>query len=397
MIRSSSARPRPGPPRAGRPRAHGPAAARARPGAIRPLRRLLPFGLPVACAAAALVGRVVMPHDHPESLAERIVAALVLLTVGTAVVIGARRRLRRELRRARAVAHATQSVLLRPPPARLEGLSLAAGQLSASRGAIVGGDLYEAVATPYGVRAVIGDVRGHGLPAIGAVAAVLGSFREAAHDEAELGGLLRRLDRAVQRHLRERARDEHPAASGSDPENPSAEEFVTLLLLEIDQDCGVRALNCGHPWPYRLGPGGARPLAAAEPLPPLGPFPLPAVLDPYLAEPLGPGEDLLLHTDGAVEARDARGRFFGLRTALERIAAAPPAPPAAVIATLRAALLRHTGGRPGDDVALLLLRNDRHDRAASTGKEARGSRTGEPAGTPAAEPPAVVPAAPVRH
>ncbi|QDY80758.1 serine/threonine-protein phosphatase [Streptomyces qinzhouensis] len=341
-----------------------------------------------------------MPHDHPESLGERIVAALVLLIVGTGVVIAARCRLRRELRRARAVADATQSVLLRPPPARLEGLSLASGQLSASRGATVGGDLYEVAATPYGVRAVIGDVRGHGLPAIGAVAAVLGSFREAAHDEPDLGDLLRRLDRAVQRHLRERARDEHPAARGTDPESPSAEEFVTLLLLEIDQDCGVRALNCGHPWPYRLGPGGARPLAAAEPLPPLGPFPLPAVLDPYIGDPLLPGEALLLHTDGAVEARDARGRFFGLRPALERIAAGPPAPPEAVIATLRAALLRHTGGRPGDDVALLLLRNDRHDRhdrVTGERKGAGGDRTGDPADTSTLDAPTAVPSAPVRH
>ncbi|MFE0425551.1 hypothetical protein ACFW15_24700, partial [Streptomyces sp. NPDC058953] len=165
--------------------------ARSAPRERRSLRRwLLALGLPLACGAAALVGRVVLPHDHPESPGQRILAGLVLLTactVGIGFLLRGRRRLRRELRRARAVAHATQRVLLRPPPARLDGLSLAAGQLSASRGATVGGDLYEVVATPYGIRAVIGDVRGHGLPAIGAVAAVLGSFREAAYDEPDHG------------------------------------------------------------------------------------------------------------------------------------------------------------------------------------------------------------------
>ncbi|MEU3603178.1 PP2C family protein-serine/threonine phosphatase [Streptomyces sp. NPDC006798] len=396
MIRSSSVRRVPAPLRSIRAvpsrvlRREAGTRPRPGPSGRRPLRRRLPaLVLPLACGAAALIGRVVLPHDHPESQGERIVAGLVLLaagTVGTALLLRGRRRLRRELRRARAVAHATQRVLLRPPPARLDGLSIAAGQLSASRGATVGGDLYEVVATPYGVRAVIGDVRGHGLPAIGSVAAVLGSFREAAYDEPDLGGVLRRLDRAVQRHLRERARDEsagrtrdargepgarasgdEPAGDGPaagrepDPEGWPAEEFVTVLLLELGEGPtrSVRALNCGHPWPYRLGPGGVRPLAAAEPLPPLGPFPLPARLDPHLCEGLAPGEALLLHTDGAAEARDARGRFFALPAVLDRVSAAPSTPPADVLAAVQSALLRHTGGRPDDDVALLMLRNDR--------------------------------------
>lgn len=113
-----------------------------------------------------------------------------------------RARLTAELDRTREVAVAAQQVLLPPLPQRVGGLAVAGDHLSASRGARVGGDLYEVLATPYGVRAVIGDVRGHGLEAIGTVAALLGSFREAAHDEPELGGVLHRLDRALHRHLR---------------------------------------------------------------------------------------------------------------------------------------------------------------------------------------------------
>ncbi|MGW0398435.1 SpoIIE family protein phosphatase [Streptomyces sp. NPDC003002] len=77
------------------------------------------------------------------------------------------------------------------------------------------------------------------------------------------------------------------------------------------------------------------------------------------AEPCGelrPGETLFLHTDGAEDARDADGRFFPLRRVL---AQEPVVTPARLVAGVHAALLRHTGGRLADDVALLVLRNDR--------------------------------------
>lgn len=51
-------------------------------------------------------------------------------------------------------------------------------------------------------------------------------------------------------------------------------------------------------------------LAFGEPLPPLGPFPLPAELPVVRCGQLLPGEGLFLHTDGVEDARDAQGRFF---------------------------------------------------------------------------------------
>ncbi|MFD3568419.1 PP2C family protein-serine/threonine phosphatase [Streptomyces sp. NPDC058667] len=319
------------------------------------LRRLAPLALPAAWGAVAVGWKFGCPPARQPGLPMRVVTSVVFLTVGVGLVVGVRRGLVRELARVRAVAVATQQVLLRPPPARLDGLALAAGQLSASPGASVGGDLYEAVATPYGVRIVIGDVRGHGLAALGAVVAVLGSFREAAHDEPELGGVLRRLERALDRHLRERGREEHPAWSATDPEHPVAEEFVTLLLLEVASDGRLAVFNCGHPGPYRLGPVVER-LPLGEPLPPLGVLPLPGALAPYTAARLLPGETLVLHTDGAEEARDHQGRFFALDTAL---AGVPGEAPAALVRRVHTALLHHTGGRVTDDVALLVVRNDR--------------------------------------
>ncbi|MEV7420361.1 PP2C family protein-serine/threonine phosphatase [Streptomyces sp. NPDC089919] len=312
-------------------------------GDVPPLRRACLLGW----ALVAVLWELGAPEGLRGPLVTRLVTCASFLGLGAVLALCVRQGPLAELARAQEVAGAAQRALLHPLPPRLEGLALAAVQSSASRGAAIGGDLYAAVPSRYGVRVVMGDVRGHGLPALDAAAAVLGSFREAAYDEPELAGVLRRMERALQRHLRERDRPE------------AAEEFVTVLLLEIAPDGRLSALNCGHPWPYRLDAGGRLPelLAGAETLPPLGVLPLPAAL---VARPCGllpPGDALLLHTDGLADARDRQGRYFPLAGVLG--AAPPTRPPAALAQDVHAALLRHTSGRLADDVALLVVRNDR--------------------------------------
>jgi len=315
------------------------------------------------CALLALVpfGAV----EPGAGVGTRLMTCGAILAVIGASYLTARRRLRllRELECTREVAVAAQRVVLRPLPRRIDGVLLAADHLSASEGALVGGDLYEVVGTRHGVRAVIGDVRGHGLEAIGTVAAMLGSFREVVHDEPELGEVLRRLERSHRRHLHERARGAGVAGGDGDPAGRLAEEFVTLLLLEVARDGSVTALNCGHPWPYRVACRAVDPVAPAEPMPPLGLFPLPEELSAVGCGRLRPGEGLFLHTDGAADARDAAGEFFPLAKELRssvEAAAAPCGPsPAGVVGEVREALLRHAGGRLTDDVALVMLSNDR--------------------------------------
>ncbi|WP_328428900.1 PP2C family protein-serine/threonine phosphatase [Streptomyces sp. NBC_00443] len=318
-------------------------------------RKVIAWGLPTAWGATAITYKLTCPLAQQDSLGARVVTSAVFFAVGTGLIVHVRQALLRELQQVRKVAGAAQSALLRPLPARIDGLDVAAAQLSADRSACVGGDLYEVIATEHGVRAVMGDVRGHGISAIGTVAAVLGSFREAVHDEPDLGAVLGRLDRALARHLRS-------------SDDPVSEEFVTVLLLEIGQDGEITALNCGHPWPYLLSGRTVEPLARADPLPPLGPFPLPPEPTPLPCGSLLPGESLVLYTDGVEDARDARGRFFSLRAALIGTVRNPPITPQTVLRTLFTALIRHTRGRPADDIALLVLRNDRthvHCRAPS--------------------------------
>ncbi|TGB00794.1 PP2C family protein-serine/threonine phosphatase, partial [Streptomyces palmae] len=318
---------------------------------------------------SAIAALIPLTSAHSaEAAATRAGTCAAIVAVVAACWLTSCRRLRlvRELERQRAVATAAQRVVLRPLPARLGGLTLAGGHLSATRGAELGGDLYEALSTAHGVRVIIGDVRGHGLPAIGTVAAMLGSFREAAHDEAELADVLRRLERAMERHLRERAMAEHPAGGAAEPDSPLAEEFVTVLLLEIRPEGEILALNCGHPWPHQLSAAGppARQLSPGDALPPLGLFPLPDKLPVDIVAQLGPGDALVLHTDGAEDARDRAGVFFPLQPTLSRAARESALGPAGLVARVQSAVLAHTGGRLGDDVALLVLRHDRRGGAA---------------------------------
>ncbi|MEU9190735.1 PP2C family protein-serine/threonine phosphatase [Streptomyces sp. NPDC048484] len=336
--------------------------------------------MPTAWGATAITYKLTCPLAQQNGLSARIVTCAVFFAVGMALMLHVRRGLVRELRQIRRIAGAAQGTLLRPLPPSVDGLNVAAAQFSADHGESVGGDLYEVIGTEHGVRVVMGDVRGHGLAAIGTVAAVLGSFREAVHDEPELPGVLRRLERAMGRHLRERAKGEHPS-SGLDPESPVAEEFVTMLLLEIGRDGEVRALNCGHPWPYLLradgGPAEAEEraevrgrvvhLGFGDPLPPLGPFPLPAELPVVRCGRLQPGEALFLHTDGVDDARDSAGRFFPLAAALTEATRARPAAPQAVLGEVFTQLLAHAEGLPSDDVAVLILRNDRPQASTPQG------------------------------
>ncbi|WAZ27038.1 serine/threonine-protein phosphatase [Streptomyces cinnabarinus] len=312
-------------------------------------RRLLALGLPTAWGAMAITYKLACPLAQSDALGARVVTSAVFFAVGTGLILHVRQALLRELRQIRRVAGVAQSVLLRPLPPRIDGLNIAAAQLSADRGASVGGDLYEVIATEHGVRVVMGDVRGHGIAAVGTAAALLGSFREAVHDEPDLDRVLRRLERALDRHLRARSRDEHPAA----------EEFATVLLLEIATEGDVRVLNCGHPWPYLIRGTRVEQLDRADPLPPLGSFPLPPELPVAVCGVLLPGDTLSLHTDGVEDARDGHGRFFSLQAALVGAVHAQPSSPQLMLRTVLRALMHHTGGTPADDVALLILRNDR--------------------------------------
>lgn len=266
-------------------------------------------------------------------LSDQLVRLSTIGVGGLLAVISSRARTRREARLARVlrVAAVAQQAILPPVPAQLGQLRLAASYDSATEDAQVGGDAYAVEATPFGVRLLVADVRGHGLEAVRQSASLLGSFRERAHDRPGLQRLAADLDRAVLR-------------GGQD------EDFATALLLQVSGD-RLTLVNAGHPAPLLVREGRVTALEPAAPSPPLG---LGADSCPVLTLDLRPRDRVLLYTDGAAEARRATDDcFFSVES--QTLVCLAERSPTEAVSLLRQELLQWTGGRLQDDVTFVVV------------------------------------------
>src|SRR5690606_40191744 len=105
-----------------------------------------------------------------------------------------------EVRQLRSTVAELQRRILRPLPARVSGLIVDGHYRPVEENQMVGGDIYEVVRTPFGVRVMIADVQGKGLPAVGTAFSVLGAFRSAAYHIKDLIQLADVLDTSVMRY-----------------------------------------------------------------------------------------------------------------------------------------------------------------------------------------------------
>ncbi|MFJ9818300.1 PP2C family protein-serine/threonine phosphatase [Streptomyces sp. NPDC101151] len=251
-----------------------------------------------------------------------------------------------QLVQVRSVAETAQLAVLHPIPRHLGHVTLESLYVAAAAEARIGGDLYEAVRTPHGVRLLIGDVRGKGLLAMQAAAMLLSAFRENAHDAPDLPHLACRLETSVSRNA-----STYPEIPGSEV---VTERFATALLAEIpDDEPVVRTVTCGHPPPLLLHRGKVRELEPASPSPPLNLGDL--VSDGYHVDltPFHPGDQLLLYTDGVTETRDRSGTFYPLA---ERVRSWTGETPHQILDHLHRDLIAYSGGRLDDDIAALVAR-----------------------------------------
>ncbi|MDF6040949.1 serine/threonine-protein phosphatase [Streptomyces sp. JH14] len=276
------------------------------------------------------------------------IIALCLISAFVTVFAHLREQHEKEMTQLRSVAEAAQHVLMQPLPRRSGPLRIASLYLAAEAEAQLGGDLYALARTADGTRLIVGDARGKGLDAIGEAAGVLGAFRALAHKEAHLPDLVGHLEDGV---TVDRNGTVEGAGGGQDAF--SAEAFVTAAVLDIpDAAREVRLVSCGHPPPLLLRAGRVHSLDVYEPAPPLG---LAQLLAPAFTEEtfgFDIGDVLLLYTDGVLESRDASGCFYPLS---ERVAARPREDPEALLKYVCADLLRHAGGRLGDDAAMVAI------------------------------------------
>ncbi|WP_018503130.1 PP2C family protein-serine/threonine phosphatase [Parafrankia discariae] len=285
-------------------------------------------------SAVEIANQVVEPGAGGGQLARVIRLAGIALGGGIAVVASRVRRAReRRLTALVRVAEVAQRAILSPVPAAVGGLRFTALYRSAATEASVGGDLYEVVDTRWGVRLLVGDVRGKGLEAVRLASRVLGCFRALAGRLEDPADLMAALDSEV-------------AAFGSE----RGEDFVTAVVAQIDRAGRMSLLNAGHPDPLRVRGGVVEPLGAADRQPPLGLGAAPAAAHFLVAR----SDRMLFYTDGLVEARSRGTReFFPLLPAVSDAFAVPELPVAN--ANLVDALVCWTGGSLGDDVALVAM------------------------------------------
>ncbi|MEV6649918.1 PP2C family protein-serine/threonine phosphatase [Streptomyces sp. NPDC051219] len=330
---------------------------------------LFSFGTTFLTGATASLAVLLLHIRNGTMLKVEAVTELVTVVTVAALALLTNRVVRRSgerLASARGIAEAAQRALLPTPVERIGGLHVAARYEAAQADAFIGGDLYAVQDTPYGVRLIVGDVRGKGLEAVEAVAIVIGAFREAAEQESTLEGVAQRLERALRREGTRR--DSLDAVEG----------FTTAVLAEIPHDGGgLRLVNRGHPEPLRLyADGRVEALTPAETALPLGMGDLAGWPDRAEEHEFPPGATLLLYTDGLSEARDAAGNFYDPQERLRgRIFSGPDALLAALVTDVR----QYTGGGSTDDMALLAVsrpaerQSDRRTTVPVVGRNGHGA------------------------
>jgi sigma-B regulation protein RsbU (phosphoserine phosphatase) len=178
-----------------------------------------------------------------------------------------------------------------------KGVEIAATNLPA---AAVAGDFYDVIPAPSGeLWVLVGDVCSKGLPAALYMARVLSYFRVVSGYHHAPGELLRAVNDLLCRESQEVT-------------------FATVCVLMFDKPRQtVTIATAGHPDPllYRPQKRAVKPLEGAGG-PPL------AIQEGARFEErrvrFGVGQVLLAYTDGVTEARNARGRLFGLER-LQRV------------------------------------------------------------------------------
>ncbi len=244
------------------------------------------------------------------------------------------------------IARTLQESLLPPLLPELPGLDVAARFRAAGEGIEVGGDFYDLFEVgDAGWAVAIGDVCGKGTGAAAVTALARYTVRAAAMRQEGPSQILALLNEALLRQASER-------------------RFCTVLYGHVSMNGHGPVFEFssgGHPLPLvlRAGGGGGE---FGTPGTLLGIVPDPALNNSSVA--LGPGDAIVLYTDGVTDAA-APGRVW---TAAELAAAVGP--PAGLRADdiadrMLGAVLDATAGEPRDDIAIIVLRVPEGDSAPS--------------------------------
>ncbi len=236
------------------------------------------------------------------------------------------------------IAETLQHGLLPPPLPHVPGWSLAAMYRPAGAENEVGGDFYDTFRVPGGWMLVIGDVTGRGAEAASITALARYTLRTAAVLTNDPQVALATLNRAL-------------LARGG-----TALCSVAALVLTEDPEQPVRIAVAGHPPPLLVDGDAVTEVVGSDPV--LGAFP--DVEWEIEEASFDPGRQLVLVTDGIIEAVGDQGRFGEERLRAELAGATNPA---IAVQRLEGALHGFTAGALEDDVAILVLTRSGADRS----------------------------------
>ncbi|ORT55160.1 PP2C family protein-serine/threonine phosphatase [Streptomyces sp. CB03238] len=221
---------------------------------------------------------------------------------------------------------------LRPPPVRVPGLEMAVHYEPAEKHAPTGGDLYDWFVLPDGtVHITVVDALGHGLTSTRSALNVTHAVRTLALEGHPLESIVARTDEVL-------ATFDH-------------ELMATVQLVRLDPDSGELVLaNGSHPPALLVREDGESRLLEVRGRG-IG-FPLPGS-ERLLRDRLGPGDLLVLYTDGLTESRrDPREGEQRLARAARRHRNRPIEEVPAAIADDMHTVILH----PDDTVALTVRR-----------------------------------------
>lgn len=285
-----------------------------------------------------VIGSLFVGHAQPRAFTDKdeqllgVMAAHLAVALEKADLIADRAR----------VANVLQETLLPPLLPAMPGIDCAARYRPTGSGNLVGGDFYDVFSTADGEWGVVlGDVSGVGPEA------------------AALTGLARYTVRAVAAAGGARPAQILEALNGAIANQRSGDRFCTAMYLAVVPEPNLVRIvlaSGGHPPALVLRDSGAVEAIATEGML-LGLF---ANAPPPVEVPvvLGPGDAIVLYTDGVIEARDEAGEQLG-QDRLEQLLAGCAGRTADGIARrLELSVIDHQGGATFDDVAILVVRAD---------------------------------------
>lgn len=201
----------------------------------------------------------------------------------------------------------------------------------------IGGDYYDFIKLHNGKMLIaLGDVSGKGT----AAALLMSSLHAAIHGQVAAKSSLPEIIKSVNQYL---------------SENTPANRFVTLFLAELNpQDGTLKYINAGHNPPL-IG----RTSGAVEQLD-SGGFPLgimPMAEYEIGDTQLGPGEALVVYSDGVSEAANLKGEEFGMDRLSQVVSKNLAASASGLRDKVESALSTFTQTAPaGDDITLVIVK-----------------------------------------